>query len=328
MARALRIEFEGAIYHLLARGNARQRIFRSDADREHFLLLLAQSLPRFGVELHGFVLMANHFHLLAQTQRANLSRWMHWVMVAYTVYANRRHQRSGHFFQGRYKSFLVEEGSYLLGLSRYLHLNPVRGMRLGSGNPMERRQRLRAYRWSSYRGYAGLARPFDFVEESLVLGEFGGRAGGRRLAYRKFVEVGLTREIENPFQAVRWQVVLGSESFGQEMRDRLGRRHREGREITSLRRAARATEPGKLLDKVAERYGVNPEILTKGGQRGMEARNVAMWMLWEITALSLREIGEIFGGMDYAAVAQRIRRTRMSHDPKRAKALLKQMSNV
>jgi putative transposase len=328
MARPLRIEFEGAIYHLLARGNARQRIFQSDADRERFLTLLAQSLQRFDVELHGFVLLANHFHLLAQTRRANLGRWMHWLMVAYTVYSNRRHDRVGHLFQGRYKSFLVEEGNYLLGLSRYLHLNPVRGMSLGRGNPMERRERLRAFRWSSYRGYAGLARPFDFVEESLVLGEFGGRPGQRRLGYRKFVEEGLSREIENPFAAVRWQAVLGSESFAQKVRDRLGGRHREGREITSLRRARRATEPKTLLGKVAKKYGLSSEQLTKPGQRGMEAKNVAMWMLWEITALSLREIGEIFGGLDYAAVAQRIRRTRMTHQPKQTKALLEEMSNV
>src|SRR3954470_1179047 len=99
--------------------------------------------------------MGNHFHFIAQTRRANLSRWMHWLMVSYTVYFNWRHRRSGHLFAGRYKSFLVQsdEGDYPLTLSRYLHLNPVRGKRLGVGTPAERRERLRAYRWSSYPGY-------------------------------------------------------------------------------------------------------------------------------------------------------------------------------
>jgi putative transposase len=131
VARPLRVEFEGAIYHLLARGNARQRIFADDADRTKFLELLRSSAARFEIVLHGFVLMGNHFHLLAQTRQANLSRWMHWLMVSYTVHFNWRHARSGHLFQGRYKSLLVEGGEYLLGLSRYLHLNP--GARLGLG---------------------------------------------------------------------------------------------------------------------------------------------------------------------------------------------------
>lgn len=127
MARPLRLEFADAIYHITARGNRRERIFASDAERGRFLEILARSLPRFEVELHAYVLLANHFHLLVRTRRANLSRWMHWMMVTYAIWFNRRHAQVGHLFQGRYKSLLVEGGSYLLGLSRYVHLNPVRG---------------------------------------------------------------------------------------------------------------------------------------------------------------------------------------------------------
>src|SRR5262249_45670739 len=150
-------------------------------------------------------------HLVAQTRRPNLSRWMQWLGVAYTVFFNRRHKRSGHLFQGRYKSFLVQSGDYLLDLSRYVHLNPVRGVSLGRGSPSERRKRLRAFRWSSYLGYSGLSRQFEFVEEEMVLGELGRSRAAERLAYRRFVEEGLVREIENPFEAVRWQAVLGNE---------------------------------------------------------------------------------------------------------------------
>lgn len=209
MARPLRLEFEGAIYHLLGRGNARQCIFASEGDRSEFLRLLAVSAQRFEIAAHGFVLMGNHFHLLAQTRQANLSRWMHWLMVSYTVYFNRRYGRSGHLFQGRYKSFLVEGGEYLLGLSRYIHLNPVRGAALGRGTPEERRKRLRAYPWSSYRGYAGLEKPLGFVQEDLVLGELQAPRKSERVRYRRFVEKGLVREIENPFEAVAWQGGLG-----------------------------------------------------------------------------------------------------------------------
>ena len=131
----------------------RRAIFRDDGDRLEFLKVLERSCARYQVSLLAFVLMSNHFHLIARTHRANLSRWMHWLMVSYTVYFNWRHHRSGHLFQGRYKSLLVESdsanGHYLLSLGRYLHLNPVRGQVLGRGTPSERRERLRQYRWSS-----------------------------------------------------------------------------------------------------------------------------------------------------------------------------------
>jgi putative transposase len=187
VARALRLEFEGALYHLCARGNRRERIFADEKDCVRFVALLRESLRHYHVELHAYVLLPNHFHLLARTLKPNLSRWMHWLVAAYSMSFNRRHRKTGHLFQGRYKSFLVEGGDYLLGLSRYLHLNPVRGRVIGAGDPKERRKRLRSYRWSSYRGYAGLAKRSDFVSEELVLGEFGGRVTQRnKLRYRRF----------------------------------------------------------------------------------------------------------------------------------------------
>ncbi len=118
MARALRLEFEGALYHICARGNRREAIFAGDRDRICFLKLIEQSLARYDVELHAYVLLPNHFHLLARTRRANLSRWMHWLSASYSIYFNRRHRSSGHLFQGRYKSFVVQGGEYLLGVGR------------------------------------------------------------------------------------------------------------------------------------------------------------------------------------------------------------------
>ena len=329
MARPLRVEFEGALYHLCARGNARERIFVDDRDRARFLALLEESAQRFDAAVLCFVLMSNHFHLVAQTQRPNLSRWMHWLSVAYTVYFNRRHRRSGHLFQGRYKSFLVQEGEYLLSLSRYVHLNPVRGVSLGRGSPSERRARLRDFKWSSYRGYAGLSKPFAFVQDEMVLGELGGEGRrAERLRYRRFVEEGLVREIENPFAAVRWQAVLGNESFVQKIRDRVKGLHKKRREITPLRQAASTMEPEEVLKRVARRYKLDAKRLIARGERGLEARNVAMWMMWETGTKSLREIGELFGGMDYAAVAQRIRRTRLAHDAAATRRLIAAISKV
>ncbi len=283
---------------------------------------MAESVERFEVAVHAFVLMGNHFHLLAQTGRANLSRWMHWLMVAYSVYFNRRHRRSGHLLQGRYKSLLVEAGEYLLSLSRYLHLNPVRGITLGRGTPVERRERLRRFRWSTYPGYAGLAKPWPFVEEELVLGEFGGARRGRHLRYRRFVEEGLGREIDNPFEAVRWQTLLGSESFAQKVLDHLQENGGGRREHAQLRQARRMVLPQEILAEVAKNYRISVPRLVGRGDWGLMARNVAMWLVWEQGGVSLAQIGELFGGIDYAAVAQRIRRARAALSEAEKKKLL------
>ena len=328
MARPLRVEFEGAVYHLCARGNARQPVFRDERDCARFLELLTESAQRFEAAIVCFVLMGNHFHLVAQTRRPNLRRWMHWLLVSYTMYFNRRHRSSGHLFQGRYQSFLVQDGDYLLGLSRYVHLNPVRGPRSGRGSPTERRKRLRGFKWSSYRGYAGLSAPFPFLEGAMVLDELRGPKRAERLHYRRSVEEGLLNEIENPFEAVQWQAVLGDESFVQKLRDRFKGLHQQRREITSLRRAMPSIDPERVLERVARKYQVDRKRLIARGERGLRAKNVAMWMIWETGTKSLREIGELFGGLDYAAVAQRIRRTRSTHDTAAARKLIGTMLNV
>jgi REP element-mobilizing transposase RayT len=310
MARPLRVEFEDALYHLTGRGNARQRIFADEKDCAKFVQLLVESLQRYEVALHGYVLMGNHYHLIAETRRANLGRWMHWLTTAYTVYFNRRHRRAGHLFQGRYKSIVVDAEGYLLSLSRYVHLNPVRGKVIGRGDPVERRKRLRGWRWSSYRGYSGLAKPERWVSQERVLGEIGGPPKERRLRYRRFVEEGLLREIESPLEAVQWQTALGREHFLQRLRDHIERKGQAHREVPALRQLQRRTEAQSILDCVGGAYSCSKKELLKREVRGNEARAVAMVLVWDCCGLSLREMGELFGGAGYTAVAQMIARTR------------------
>lgn len=126
MTRPLRILFPGAYYHVTCRGNDRRAIYRDDRDRELFLEKLRGSLGTYQVELHAYVLMANHFHLMVATPKGNLSEFMRHFNISYTAAFNRRHRRVGHLYQGRYKAILVDQDSYLLELSRYVHLNPVR----------------------------------------------------------------------------------------------------------------------------------------------------------------------------------------------------------
>lgn len=328
MARPLRIEFEGAVYHVCARGNAREDIFRTEADRHRFLQILEHSIDRFLGAVFCFVLMSNHFHLLVRTARPNLTKWMQWVSVSYAVYFNRRYRRNGHLFQGRYKSFLVDTDEYILDLSRYIHLNPVRGRLIGRGTPRERRARLRNFKWSSYRGYAGLTKPFAFIDESVILDGLTGSSHGGRIDYRRFVEEGLLRDIENPFDAVKWQAALGRETFLRKIADRMKGLRKHRREITAVRNAIEFASPEAILNKVARKFQVSAQSLTNRRGYGLEARNLAMWIISERCGMTLRQIGDLFGGLDYAAVAQRIKRTRDRYSEKETRALLAEMSKV
>jgi len=328
VARPLRIEYADALYHVCPRGNARQQIFVSDKDRLRFIELLEQSSRRFKGIVLCFVLMGNHYHLIVQTRCPNLSRWMHWLGVSYTVFFNRRHRRSGHLFQGRYKSFLVEDGEYLHVLSRYVHLNPLRGAVLGVGTPGERRTRLRNYPWSSYPAYAGLNKRFGFVDKEMVLGQLGGPINTRQARYRRYTEEGLLRDIENPFEAVKWQAMLGSENFIRRMRDRLRAVSSNGGEIASLGKIMQTHQPDEVLYLLAKRFDLTTADLLSPEHWGLVARTLAMWMLWEKCGLTLQQIGDIFGGIDYAAVGQRIRRARASYSKEAAKQLMNEMLNV
>ena len=179
---------------MTSRGNERRAIFRDDQDRGHFLELLEAVSGQFGVRLHAYVLMDNHYHLLVETPRANLSRAMQWLNVSYSGWFNRRHQRAGHLFQGRFKAIVLDRDESAVEVSRYVHLNPVRVRRYRLDKAARQRSRaglrkphpirsvagrvaqLRRYRWSSYRAYIGL----DKEPEWLTCRELHGRLGGRR----------------------------------------------------------------------------------------------------------------------------------------------------
>jgi REP element-mobilizing transposase RayT len=144
MARPIRVEFAGAVYHVMARGNERREIFRDDTDRQRFVRTMGEMAERFGVLVHVYCLMPNHYHLLVETPRANLSRALGWLQVTYTVRFNRRWKRSGHLFQGRFKAQVVDVEGYARSLVRYVHLNPVRPKDKRAEIPAERREELDA----------------------------------------------------------------------------------------------------------------------------------------------------------------------------------------
>ena len=202
MARPLRIEYPGALYHVTSRGNARQAIFVDDTDRSGFLDALGDAVGRFGWLCHAYCLMDNHYHLLIETPAANLARGMRQVNGVYTQRFNRRHDRAGHLFQGRYTAILVERDSYLLELSRYVVLNPVRAGLVDGPD---------AYAWSSYRATLGRTPAPDFLTTDWLLGQFGKRRNVARERYRRFVQDGI--DGPSPWEALKGQVLLGGEAF-------------------------------------------------------------------------------------------------------------------
>lgn len=201
MARPLRIEFPGAFHHVMARGNARQGIFRNVSDREVFLAVLKRVCERFDWRVWAYCLMDNHYHLLVETLEPTLSRGMREINGIYTQTFNRRHSHTGHVFQGRYKSLLIDEDAYLLEVSRYIVLNPVKaGICRGAAD----------YRWSSYRQTIGQSTAADWLVVEEVLKLFSTNRGHGRQAYRKFVREGAG--IEDPF-AQAGGGILGDDSF-------------------------------------------------------------------------------------------------------------------
>jgi putative transposase len=213
MARPLRIQYPGAFYHITSRGNERKAIFRTDQDRKKFLSYLQSAHERYGAVLHVYCLMGNHYHLLLETPRANLSEILHHINGAYTTYFNLKTHRSGHLFQGRYRAILVEKDAYCQELSRYIHLNPLR-----AGIVRD----LRSYRWSSYPQYVGLSQGCSWLETGYILGYFDQHKRRAQTKYMIYVEEAVRREPKNPLESVFASTFLGSPAFVEEQKQRMG----------------------------------------------------------------------------------------------------------
>jgi putative transposase len=295
MARPARIEYEGAVYHVAARGNERRTIFTDDVDREHFLAVLVPSVEQFEVRVYLYCLMTNHFHLVVETPRANLGRFMHRLQTAYTVYFNRRHRRCGHLMQGRYRAWLVEQDECMLRLSRYVHLNPVFTAAARRRPIAERTTLLRQYPWSSYRRYIGRTAEPAFIETGPVLALLGAGRGGRSAAYRRFVEAGIA-DIDAAFLEAKSAsaLCLGSQAFRTKVQllyqDLVQGRDRP-EDIAFHRRGGRRGAE-EVLEIVCHRLGVSPDAL-RCRRRDSFTRAIAARMLCDYAGLTQRQAAKV-----------------------------------
>jgi putative transposase len=304
MARPLRIQYPGACYHVTCRGNERRNIYRDDTDRELFLDKLKGSLEIYGVIVHGYVLMGNHFHLIVQTPRANLSEFMRHFNIAYTAAFNRRHRRVGHLYQGRYKGIVVEKDSYLAELSRYVHLNPVRVKPHQGKGKAEQWKVLQRYPWSSLAGYLNAKKRKPWVHYHEVLA----KTGGGEEKYREFLQDGLRQGYDTPWDKVEGQTVLGKAGFVARLKKSLAKAptQREQPAAKALGKVA----PQEVLEAVSRYFRIQPQEIAKRRTRYRDERAVAMEAMHRYSRISQGEIGRYLGELDYSAVSRERKRLR------------------
>ncbi|GBE05854.1 chromosomal replication initiation protein [bacterium BMS3Abin10] len=298
MARPLRIEYDGALYHITSRGNEKKPIYRKDGDCRKFLKILSELPARYQVVIHGYVLMENHYHLLIETPKGNITRVMHYLNTAYTVYFNKKHQRVGHLFQGRYKGLLIEKERYLLSVSRYIHLNPVRALIV---------KRPEEYKWSSYLDYIGRSIKEKWLTSEWILGQYSTREAQAKNLYKIFIEEGLTAAEDDPFNHVKAGPVIGNEDFIEKIKKKLDLK--EHREIPESRRLARDISCKRVIEEVAKRLRLSEQEIRSVGKRGNFARKITFYLLRKLTDISNEEIGRYFG-VGYTAVSQGASRAR------------------
>ena len=274
MARPIRIEFAGAVYHVMARGNERRAIFVDDQDRQRFLETLADMVAQFGARVHAYCLMPNHYHLIVETPRGNLSQAVGWLQVTYTVRFNRRHRRSGHLFQGRYKAEIVEADAYAQTLVLYVHLNPVRPRNKAAVLAAERAHELQRYRWSSHRVYAGwAARPPWLSAQWLA---YWGRGADAHKAYRRQIARAFGKPAATPWAELRGGLVLGSEKLWERVKRILSGKggHDERRRLQREDwRAQRERLQQKLAEEPDPRVRIWARVRLGGERRVVVARD-------------------------------------------------------
>jgi len=276
MARPLRIEFAGGLYHVTSRGNARQDIYFEDPDRAAFLQLIDKTRTRFDWYVHAYCLMGNHYHLLIETATPTLAKGMKLINGCYTQFFNLRHRRVGHLFQGRYKAILVDKEDYLLELARYIVLNPVRARMVRSAAQWE---------WSSYRATAGLTDSESLLTTDWILSCFAEKKIPAQQRYRRFVQAG--RNQPSPWDELKNQIYLGDDDFVEEAQCKL--------------------DPDQSLRDIPRKQKLSPPKPVEYFARKFTDRSEAMARAYLSQHYTLEEVGKAFG-VSYATVSRALKR--------------------
>ncbi|MCM8813156.1 MAG: transposase [Candidatus Omnitrophica bacterium] len=286
MARPYRLQAENTFYHIMSRGDDRKAIFRRSGDYQKFLFYCQEVCERFRCQLYAYVLMPNHYHLLLETPQPNLSRIMQYLNTAYTVYYNVKHQRTGHLFQGRYKSIVVEKEKYLLALTRYIHLNPVKSGIVSCAAD---------YRWSSYRYYSQ-GDSDRVIDGTAILGVLGMTTN----EYVQFVTQAMEREDQLP--SLQAGMIMGSEEFVERMVGKI-RKSSPLREVAFGKKFGEYENPETVIKAIEVACGKKREKIFSGHGRTQNEKQIVVYLLRRHTPLTNAQIGEIVG-MNWSAVSK------------------------
>ncbi len=310
MARPLRLTYEGAVYHVTIRGNDQQTVFRTKRDRQRFVTTLGESVRLYDVRLYLFCLMTNHVHLVLETPQGNLSRFMQRLQTAYVMYFNRRHDRSGHLFQGRFGASMVDEDEYILKLSRYVHLNPVYVSAQDKKTNRERVQYLRQYTWSSYPSYIGQTPRLPFVDYKPLLSLVSRSKKQQSSEYRRFVEGGI-RNIDAAFIEARQhsRLFIGSAEGEERAKETYAEMLQayDQKEDIAFRQERVPCSVEEVLTATEELLGVSREGLLRRSRDGV-TRPVTAYALCRYAGCTQRAAGEVMGGCSGVAVSIQIKK--------------------
>lgn len=311
MSRALRIEYPGAFYHAMSRGNERRDIFFDDEDRNKFLSILGDACRQWRLKIHAYALMTNHYHLFIEAVEGRLSLPMRHLNGVYTQYFNRRHRRVGHLFQGRFKAILVEKDAYLLTLSRYIHQNPVAA---------KLARRCQDYPWSSCRFFLGTAEVPHWLETQDTLGEFGVSREDQQHGYRIFLE---TKDEPDPQAGAVNRLMLGTKEFIVKIKRRFSGKAAGNRDYAHRKALNPEIPPEKVLATLSDVFGTSPQDFLGGRWSKSPMRPIAMAFLRRHSLLTMSEIANLFN-VGQAAVSWQINKSfeKLSIQPKLEEKIL------
>ncbi len=300
MARPLRIEYENAIYHITTRGNEGRRIFLDEKDYKKFLFYFNLIHNRYKVIAYCYCLMSNHYHLLIETPNPNLSQLMRDLNGHYTIYFNKRHKRYGHLFQGRFKAILVDKDNYLLELSRYIHLNPVRADILS--NPED-------YSYSSMSYYTNKGTVPLWLNINFVLEQFGNTFQEQHTAYKKFVYERIEAS-EDPLENIYAHSILGSENFVKRITSKFLKKKNISNQVPKSKKLKYGKDLNNIAEVVMKYYNIDKETLIKRKTKFNNGKKVFVCLARRYTDNSLKQIKEFFdNNISEAAVSKLSSRT-------------------
>jgi len=310
MGRPLRIEYPDAFYHVTARGNERQNIFKSDRDRERFLGYLESAIERYKAIIHTYILMDNHYHILLQTPAGNLSQIMHHINGAYTNFFNVKRKRSGHLFQGRYKALLVDIDKYAQELSRYIHLNSVKAGMV---------EKPEQYKWSSYRDYVNMNKSSEWLCTDFILSLFSRKTSVAKKQYRRFVESMADVDYASPLINVFASTILGGRSFINQIREKHLDRKKSDRELPDLKQFYVMPDFEEIIQQTAKVLSEDAALL----------KRAQIYLCHKFSGQKLKDIGLHFG-IGVSGVSQASRRValQIKDDKKLKKKIDKIISDL